>query len=95
MEQEVKIVYLIKPIEGLNPENITWRRLNFNPLYYSRLDLYPTENKVVITTELSADYSKSELIEWVTNHTYLEYKNSEISVSLLDLAEESEIYENK
>jgi hypothetical protein len=57
--------------------------------------LYPTENKVIITTELSAEHSKSELIDWVTNHTYLEYNNSEISVTLIDLFEEKEIYENE
>jgi hypothetical protein len=85
MEQEVKLVYSIKQIEGLDPEKIAWRRL----------DLYPTENKVILTTELSAEYSKSELIDWVTNHTYLEYNNSEISVSLIDLFEEKEIYENE
>jgi hypothetical protein len=95
MEQEVKLVYSIKQIKGLDPDKISWRRLNFNQLYYSRLDIYPTENKVILTTELSAEYSKSELIDWVTKHTYLEYNNSEISVSLIDLVEEKEIYGNE
>jgi hypothetical protein len=95
MEQEVKLVYSIKQIEGLDPEKIAWRRLNFNRLYYSRIDIYPAENKIILTTELSAEYSKSELIDWVTNHTYLEYNNSEISISLIDLFEEKEIYENE
>ena len=95
MEQEVKLVYSIKQIKGLDPDKISWRRLNFNQLYYSRLDIYPTENKVILTTELSAEYSKSELIDWVTKHTYLEYNNSEISVNLIDLVEEKEIYRNE
>jgi len=95
MEQEVKLVYSIKQIEGLDQEKIAWRRLNFNRLYYSRLELYPTENKVILTTMLSAEHSKSELIDWVKNYTYLEYNNSEISVTLIDLFEEKEIYENE
>lgn len=95
MEQEVQIVYSIKPIPNLRPEDIAWRRLNFNRLYISKLDLYPDENKVIITTSLSAEHPKDVLVDWITNHTYLEAFNTDITVEVIDVAEEREIYENE
>lgn len=95
MEQEVQIVYSIKPIPNLRPEDIAWRRLNFNRLYISNLDLYPNENKVIITTSLSAEQPKEVLVDWITNHTYLEAFNTDITVEVIDVAEEREIYENE
>ena len=95
MEQEVQIVYLIKNIPNLRSEDIAWRRLNFNRLYISKLDLYPDENKVIITTSLSAEHPKDVLVDWITNHTYLEANNSDITVEVIDVMEEKEIYENE
>ena len=95
MEQEVQIVYSIKQIPNIRPEDIAWRRLNFNRLYISKLDLYPDENKVIITTSLSAEHPKDVLVDWITHHTYLEAFNRDITVEVLDVAEEREIYENE
>ncbi len=95
MEQEVQIVYSIKPTPNLRPQDIAWRRLNFNRLYINKLDLYPDENKVIITTSLSAEHPKDALVDWITNHTYLEAFNRDITVEVIDVFEEKEIYENE